>query len=273
MKKKVGNWKWFVGFALVVLASAVTIMARTAESPRTQHAVVSRGNLLEAAYSVGTVKADKVFNLKVGVATRLAERHVRIGDAVKKGDRLIALEGFPTYRAPFDGVISNVSYEEGEVVQPQTVVLTLTNLESLFLELSLDERVISSIRAGQKARISFEGQRSAMKIGKVRAVYSNAGQFLALVDFESAGMSLLPGMTSDVAVEIQEHKNELLVPLGAIGEGNQVTIADAKEPRKIRVAVGASDGEFAVVQSDDLKEGDSLVIPKVRSAGRPPGGP
>lgn len=253
---KAKRWIWILG-SVVCAALAFAFLKRP--SPKGV-ASISRGDVVEAAYGVGTVRADRIYNIKIGTSSRVAERYVRLGDRVKKGDPLILLEGIPLYRAPFNGVVTSLGYNVGELVFNQTNVLVLVNDETLFLQVTLDERTVWSIRAGQEARISFEGQRSKLKIGQVRSVYSTENEFSVVIDFPREEISLLPGMTADVAIQIGVHKNKLRVPVNALGPAGEMTLQRDGKPSEIRVTVGPSDGQFAVVESDQIKEGDQVLL-------------
>ena len=221
---------------------------------------VVRGDLTEAAYAVGTVRADRTFNLKIGVASRVVDRFVRLGDAVKKGSRLITFDGIPTYRAPFDGFVTAINFDVGELAFAQTAVMTVVSNQSLYLELSMDERVIGTLRIGQEASISFEGQRGAPKKGTIRSIYASDGQFLVVVDFDAAGLSLFPGMTADVAITTGILKGQLLIPLAAVQNTNKIKVMRS-QPVEIDIMPGPNDGRFVVVTNDGLHEGDLVVLP------------
>ncbi len=253
---------------IVIIALGVFFFRSPAAKMQT--VTLKKGDMTEAAYAVGTVKAERSYNLKTGAPSRVIERYVRIGDKVKKGDRLVQLEGFPTYYAPFDGVITALAYEKGELVFAQTAVVTLVDYNSFYLELNMDERTISSIRKGQDVRISFEGSRDTLVKGTVRTVYASEGDFLVAVDADFGGLSLLPGMTCDVAVQIRTFKDQLLVPLGAVSTGGDVIVVREKEKITVPVVRGASDGEYTLITSGNLREGDTVLIPKVASAGGSP---
>ena len=231
--------------------------------------VVSRGDVVEAAYGVGAVKSDKTYTIKTGVSSRVVKRYVRQGQRVKKGDILIQLDGLPTYYAPFNGVVTTLSYDVGEVVFSQTVVLTIVSLEDLYMQLSMDERTIGGVREGQEARISFEGQRDKTSLGKVRAVYSNDSGFLIDVDFDRKNLTLLPNMTADVAIQIAVHKDKLRVPVASLDIDKVTKVTD--KPVEVHVKVGANDGRYAVVETDQLKEGDRILLRK--TAGNSHGDP
>lgn len=225
---------------------------------------VEVGNMIEATYAVGTVKADKVFNLKTGVNTKMIERFVRIGQKVKKGQPLVRLDSFPVYTAPFDGVITVLNYEVGELVFSSSIVLTLVNEKQLYLELSLDERSINKIRIGNDARISFENQKKKTT-GRVRSIFSNAEQFYVHVDFDESDIVLLPGMTCDVSLITRKFDNATLVPLEAIDFENSVKIKG--DPKKsIKLEIEYRDDKYAVVKNEELKNGIELINPSDRNA-------
>lgn len=252
----------------VVLIAAIAGVASSLSRSKSEGSLtVKRGDLLEAAYGVGTVKADKSFTLKTAVSTRMIKRYVNAGDRVKKGAPLVQLDGLPVYLAPFDGMVGVVSYNEGEIVFAQTPVVNLVNLQTLYLQLSLDERTVSGILNGQIAKISFEGQRRKTLQGIVRAVFSSESEFLIDIDFDQKGLTLLPGMTADVAVEISSYKNQLLVPVAALKIDKVMVAQSSHINTPVQVKVLADDGKFAVIESEVLHEGDVLVSQKVEPAG------
>lgn len=274
MKKKSSPRKWWIIGGVSVLAIVGLVLWLRPKAAPEVTVKLERGDLVEAAYAVGTVKADHVFNLKTGVSTRMLERFVRLGDPVKKGAPLVNLDGFPVYRAPYDGVVTALTYDVGELVFANTVVLTVVQADALYLELSMDERVVGGVRKGQKARISFEGQRGAKaREGVVRSIYANEGQFLVILDFDREGLALLPGMTADVALMVAEHKDKLLLPLGAMTATGEVTVVRGDKTATIRVVPGPSDGNYTAIESSELKEGDTVRLVKEKTRGGPGGMP
>lgn len=256
-----------------IVSLLLTVIGAFLLFPKTdveQTVIIKKGDLVEAAYAVGTVKSDQVYNLKVGVGTRVIERHVRLGDEVTKGDLLMTLEGFPVFRAPFTGTITAMNYEAGELVTAQSVILTLTNMKSLRLELSLDERTISSIKKEQIARINFEGSRDKLFTGKVRSIYANEGEFVVIVDADLSLATLYPGMTADVAIQVGLHEQKLLIPMGAVDQSDTLMVVRQGHPLAVKVELGANDGEYVVIKSGDVTEGDKVVVRQKR---KPASGP
>ena len=219
-----------------------------------------RGNVVESVYGIGTVTARKIFNLKLGVTSTVRELFVLEGDRVKRGRRLVTLDGTGTPVAPFDGTITALPVKPGETVFAQTPILTLVDLLDRYIVVSLEQRGAIRVRAGQPARLSFDSMREQSFEGKVESVYSQQGSFLVRIRVSGLPPQILPGMTADVAILIAEKKEVLLVPAAAIDGGRVYLGGGVGTPAPVEVKIGIVDGEMAELLSGDLKEGDRLSI-------------
>jgi macrolide-specific efflux system membrane fusion protein len=257
MKKIVENKKMLL-FVLAFILLAFIVLKISKKDP-IETTKVEVGEMIEATYAVGTVKAEHIFNLKTGVNTKMLERHVRIGQRVKKGQALVHLDSFPTYAAPFDGVITILNYDIGELVFSQSTVLTLVNDQSLFLELSLDEKSINKIKVGNVAKIAFLNQKK-VTTGKVRAIFSNADSFYVHLDFDQSDLILFPGMTCDVSVITKKFNSATLIPLAAISPRETVKILNNENEIKLNII--HRDSKFVAVNNSELHEGDKLIVNK-----------
>ncbi len=253
------NKKVIIGTALVIVVLAIVIAFKFKKTPERSY-TVRRGNLIEATYAVGLVKADQVYNLKLGVNSKMLERLVRIGDRVKKGQALFRLDSFPLFVAPFDGVVTALNYEVGELVFANSVIVTLLNDKKLYLELSLDERSITKVRPGQSARINFTSYKKNLN-GKVRSQFSNSEQFYVHVDFVDLDLETykpLVGMTADVSIITNEYNNALLVPVAAINDKNDVICCHDK--KRISLDILYRSADFAAVSNKELSDGEILYV-------------
>ena len=67
-----------------------------------------------------------------------------------------------TYKAPYDGIITNVPVREGETVvmgiqnSPGSVLMTIANLSVITAEIQVDETDIVSVQMGQPADVSID---------------------------------------------------------------------------------------------------------------------
>ena len=219
---------------------------------------VRRGDLLEAVYGIGTVTATRIYQLKVGVTSTITRLHVREGDPVKKGQRLIDLEGTAGFSAPFAGIVTALPFRTGETVFPQVPILTVTDLSDRYLVVSLEQQAAVRVRSGQTAVLSFDSMRDQRSAGKVTAVYANEGQFLVRIETDQLPSTILPGMTADVAVGIRTHSQAMILPTAAVSGGQVLALRQGKAT-PVTVELGLIDGEQAELAKGDVSEGESLV--------------
>lgn len=218
------------------------------------------GDVIESIYGLGTVSADEIFNMRVGVAVSVNEVYVKEGDKVKRNTTLIKIDS-NTMRAPIEGTVTRVVYKKGELVAPQVSIMTITNLKHLFLEVNLEQQSVLRIKEGQEAFVSFETLRNEKYTGQIKTVYPRESQFIVRIELDKWPEGVLPGMTADVAIAIGNKKNVLLIPISSINSG-QVTRIRNRKKEKIAVKLGAINSEMAEVISENISETDELIIRK-----------
>jgi len=168
--------------------------------------------------------------------------------------------------APFDGVVSALYIEQGEIVimgtmnNAGTQILTVSDLSRMLVKADVDETDVVDIRVGQKAKItvdalpdtSFNG--TVLEIGntaKRSATGAIEGQtnFEVKVVFDQSVPEVRPGMTADVEIETATHGKTSGVPIQAVVVRTEREIERAtkrkggvKEPKKSRSdAIAAED--------------------------------
>src|SRR4051812_30531659 len=121
--------KIIAGIACLILI-IIPILVKTNLSKSDANQVTSpiqKGDIIEGVYGIGTVMANRSFQLQIGVTSVIEKMFVKEGDHVKKGQPLMVIDTI-TSRAPFDGVITSLPYKVGELVYMQFPILTLTDL-------------------------------------------------------------------------------------------------------------------------------------------------
>lgn len=221
---------------------------------------IQRGAIVQSVYGIGTVTVKRSYQIKPGVIGTINELFVKEGEAVKKGARLLMIDSV-VYRAPFDGTVTLLPFNVGENVFPQTVVLSLVDLSDRYLVVSLEQQGALRVRRGQKVKMSFDTMREQNYDGVVYSVYSNESNFLARIDIAMLPPQILPGMTADVAITIEEHNGALLVPAAALENGDTVWVKRGIGiPRRVTVKTGIVDRAMAEIVSGELREGDRVLI-------------
>ncbi|MBF0511356.1 MAG: efflux RND transporter periplasmic adaptor subunit [Candidatus Omnitrophica bacterium] len=256
--------KIFLGFIVILVLFLVMTVFKKSKIHETFE--VKKGDILESVYGIGTVKANKSYQIKSGVTATISKILVKEGDKVKAADKLLVLDDNTVFTAPFDGVVTSLPYKAGETVFAQTGILNLVDLNDRYLLVSLEQRGALKVKVGQEAFLSFDGLRDRSFKGVVDAVYSNDADFLVRIDAAKLPLEILPGMTADVAITISIHHNSIVVPITSLND-NKVNLVDGTGQRKtVDVQLGLVDSEMAEIVSHNIHVGDKLLI---RSKGKP----
>lgn len=150
-----------------------------------------------------------------------AVRSVAVAEAgVRNAEESTALArivtDYATLRAPFDGVITVRQAEVGEVVSPGTPVVTLADLDHLWLRAYLNETDLGRVKLGQEVAVgsdSHPGKRYRGRISFIaekaeftpKSVETHAERvslvYRIKVDIDNPQRELVPGMPADVYID------------------------------------------------------------------------
>jgi HlyD family secretion protein len=163
------------------------------------------------------------------------------------------------FLAPFDGVVSALNVEAGEVVimgtmnNPGTEILTVSDLSRMLVRSDVDETDVVDVRLGQKAKIEVDALPDTSFPGTVIEVGNTAkrsitsaveGQtnFEVKVVFDVDVPQVRPGMTADVEIETATHEKTLGVPIQAVvvRTERELERAERKPGRRARRSSGAT---------------------------------
>ena len=135
--------------------------------------------------------------------------------------------------SPIDGIVTQLAIEKGEIVitgtmnNPGTVILTVADLSRMKVEADVDETDVSSVRIGQKAKVTVDALPDTSLVGHVTEIANSptiSGQgsqdqqtnFLVDVMIDVPPAMLRPGMTADVEVTTATRDSVILVPIQAV---------------------------------------------------------
>lgn len=216
------------------------------------------GDVTESVYGLGTVLSGQTYQVKSAVNLAVLQVLVQEGQQVEKGARLIEFDDKFSPKAPFAGTITDVRVRSGEIIAPQVPIITVTDLKTRHIEVSLEQQWILRIKKSMLVTITFESQREQTYTGHVTAVYPKDQQFIVRIDLEKFPDGVLPGMTADVAIEVGKKQDVVLIPLKALSAGTVTRKRDGRK-EKIKVELGIVDGEWGELTGGDLKVADELL--------------
>ena len=142
-------------------------------------------------------------------------------------------------RAPFDGVVLDVSTEVGEWISPSPpgvpipTVLDLIDPTALYLSAPIDEADVARVHPGLPVRMTLDAFRGQPFKGKLSYVSSfvetrqeQSRTLRVEADFEEAKLpaNLLPGLSVDMEIILDAREKVLRVPTYALLENSRVLV-------------------------------------------------
>lgn len=219
------------------------------------------GEIVEAIYGLGKVKTDKYYDAKLAIIKSVEKVYVNEGDEVKKDQLLVKMDGGLKIIAPFAGTITEISFRESQPVFPQQSILRLEDIKNKYIEVALEQQGALRVKKGQPVRVLFESIRGEQLNGVVTSIFPRKDEFLAHIKVDGLEDNVLPGMTADIAIEINKKQNALLIPLSSVSNG-QVRIIRDGDKKVLPLKIGGIDGNWAEVTEGDLKLTDQIIIRK-----------
>lgn len=123
--------------------------------------------------------------------------------------------------APIDGTVTVADVKAGDQVQARLTAFTIVNYNKLEVSISADELDITKIKVGQSANVSIEALSGQKITGKVSEISKDGtssngvATFPVIVTLDQTE-NVLPGMSADVDIVIQQKDNALIVPVDAV---------------------------------------------------------
>jgi HlyD family secretion protein len=181
--------------------------------------------------------------------------------------------------SPIDGIVLSRDVQMGDAVSSilvlgstATLVMTLGDTSEVYVKGKVDESDIGKVYIGQPARIKVESFKDKTFYGKVTKISpmgvekDNVTTFEVRVSIQNPGGELKAEMTANAEIILDEHKNVLQIPEGAIlYDKDKKASVEVPDPqgkegkRKVAVNIGISNGAKTEVLSG-LKEGDQVVL-------------
>jgi len=159
---------------------------------------------------------------------KVAEENINAAAAaVKNAEETLRLAkitlGYTVLRAPFSGVIVVRQTELGEVMQPGTPVVTLADLDHVWLRAYVSETDLGKIRWGQDATVTTDTYPGKKYPGRISFISSSAEftpksvethqervtlVYRIKIDIDNPNHELKPGMPADALIELGKQHEE-----------------------------------------------------------------
>lgn len=171
----------------------------------------------ETAYKQATAVLERDEALELVAERNVALAQANIHNAQQSLDLAKIVLGYTTLQAPFDGVILVRQAELGEIAQPGSPVITLADLDHVWLRAYINETDIGRVRLGAKVAVSTDTFPGKVYDGRVSFISESAeftpksvethAERVTLVyrikiDIDNLTHELVPGMPADGRIQL-----------------------------------------------------------------------
>ncbi|WGR69023.1 MULTISPECIES: efflux RND transporter periplasmic adaptor subunit [unclassified Bradyrhizobium] len=189
-----------------------------------------------------------------------------------------------TVKSPIDGIVIRRSVELGQTVaaslQAPTLFTIARDLSDMRVNASVSEADIGAVRTGQRALFSvdsypgrtFEGR--VLEIRKAARMVQNVVTYTVMISAPNPEDLLLPGMTADVRIVVQEQHDVMVVPNAALsfrpvregttdrapGQGVIWVRTKSGHLDHATVSLGATSDSLTQIVSPDVQIGQRVAI-------------
>ena len=179
-----------------------------------------------------------------------------------------------TLRAPFAGIVADISGEQGEFATPSPPgiptppALDLIDDSCLYVSAPIDEVDAAFVKEGLPGRITLDAIKGQQFPGRVRRVAPyvlDIEKQARTVEVEMAfsqlpqSERLLVGYSADVEIVYDAHQNVLRIPTSALMEGKHVLVYRNGVLEDRKVGTGLTNWEYTEVTAG-LSDGDQVVL-------------
>jgi HlyD family secretion protein len=176
-------------------------------------------------------------------------------------------------RAPFAGVIAEVSAKKGDTASTGSAVATIISPQ-LVAEITLNEVDVAKVKTGDKATIAFDALEDlsltgvVAKVDSLGAASQGVVSYGVQISFDTTDSRVKPGMSVAAAIITDFKADVLTVPNTAVKTQNgqsYVQVMKDGQPTRTEVTTGlANDTDTEIVSG--LSEGDEVVTQTIASS-------
>jgi Cu(I)/Ag(I) efflux system membrane fusion protein len=236
---------------------------------------VTKGQLLFELYSPTLVSAQEEYlmalrsNNKLLLSAsrdRLSALGVNAAEIARLDKERTVRQRVPV-TAEADGVITHLGVQEGIFVTPATKIMSVANIDKIWVIAEVFERQSGWVKAGQHATVELDYLPGDTWRGVVDYVYPEldpkSRTLKVRLRFENASTELRPNMFARVSIEGDAFANVVHVPREAVIRGaavNRVVVAlGGGRFRSQPVVIGIESGDRVAIRRG-LSENDEVVV-------------
>jgi len=195
----------------------------------------------KAAYGTATAQLGQTKAKLEQAKAQMTSSERRIGQNAANLRHATDVLSKTEYRAPFDGIITNLPVREGETVvigiqnAPGSTLMTIADVSVITAEVKVDETDIVNVKLGQPAEVTIDAIPKTLFKGVVTEIGNNAmlrstgvstaqstsssqeaKDFKVVVTIQDPPPNLLPGLSTTAKITTASRNSSLAIPIQAL---------------------------------------------------------
>lgn len=168
--------------------------------------------------------------------------------------------------SPISGWVGIIDVEEGDRVNAQDVLATITDRSDILIDFRVPERVVSKIKTGQEITITPLGQRNVTLTGEISAIDSVVDRASRTLLVQGRVMNandlLRAGMAFSVSISFSGETLLSIAPLTLQWSSDGPFVWIVRDGKAVQVAVSIiqRNSDSILVSSGDLTAGELIIL-------------
>jgi HlyD family secretion protein len=244
--------------------------ARTNENIATTNITASQEKLRTALSSLAL--AQNELALKEAPATNedIAAQQARVLSADASVKDALAGLAKTIIRSPISGVVTNVDIKVGEIISPNTSLVSVISDNDFEIDANIAESDIAKISLGDSANVTLDAYGDGVvfnaivtKIDPAETVIEGVPTYKTTFSLLPDGKSVKSGMTANIDILTDKRTDIIAVPARAVkvSDGEKIVkVIDNSEvitERKVETGLRGSDGRIEILSG--VKEGEKVI--------------
>ncbi len=170
-------------------------------------------------------------------------------------------------RAPFKGIVFEVSAQAGQTYPAETALFTIGDPKALEVLANVTEEDYPLIAPGQRVEVFFDARPDVTVQGKVeriipKRIEGDRPLYNIYISLNEVPDGLADGMTSDTAITISKHEGVLCLPRAIVrasgGDTTTIRVWDGLQETTKEITIGLRGDTYLEILSG-LREGEQVV--------------
>jgi len=172
--------------------------------------------------------------------------------------------------APFAGIVSAQEAKLGEIVSPNTTIISIISPAEFEIEANVPEADIAKLSLGDTARVTLDAYGSdvvfAVKVAAIdpaETIIDGVATYRVTFQFTSPDERVKSGMTANIDISTERRDNVIAIPQRAVIARNGkkfVRMLDGETEKEVEVETGlrGSSGNIEIISG--LNEGEKVIV-------------